>query len=54
MANRFHTTCFCHNCQRDIDSFGIATHRAMHKRKKEKVKITMANGTWEWDYREKG
>lgn len=36
--------CWCHNCQRDIHYMGIATHRAMHKRRKERVEITMVYG----------
>ncbi|GAB2572846.1 hypothetical protein [Leucobacter ruminantium] len=43
----------CHNCDRFIRSHGIARHRAMHRDRKERVTITLANGTWVWDYTER-
>lgn len=39
--NRF---CFCHTCNRAINSYGIARHRAMHRSKKEYCEITYSDG----------
>lgn len=44
--------CYCHTCGRSYHYLGIAGHRAAHRRRRELVKITMASGTWSWDYRE--
>lgn len=36
--------CRCHTCKEWYDALGIASHRAMHRRKKEKCTITYSNG----------
>lgn len=36
--------CYCHTCDKEFNSFGIARHRAMHRDKKEDCKITYKNG----------
>ncbi len=46
-----HGDCYCHICEKEFDSMGIAGHRAMHRRKKEYCKITYTNGlTYEHDF----
>jgi hypothetical protein len=46
-----HGDCYCHTCERDFDSMGIARHRAMHRDKKEDCKITFTKGdTWFYDF----
>jgi len=44
--------CWCHTCHKGFKSLGIARHRAMHRDKGEKCKITYSSGdtyTHEWD-----
>lgn len=36
--------CYCHTCDKEFNSLGIARHRAMHRDKKEDCKITYKNG----------
>jgi hypothetical protein len=36
--------CVCHTCERQIGHMGIASHRAMHRRKKEDCDITYNDG----------
>ena len=36
--------CTCHTCGKDFHHQGIATHRAMHRDKKENCRITYADG----------
>jgi len=44
--------CYCKTCDRDINSLGIARHRAMHRDKKESCIIMYSGGdTYEHDYR---
>lgn len=43
---------YCHNCKRWIGSKGIASHRTAHKRRHERVTITLKAGTFVYDYRE--
>jgi hypothetical protein len=35
---------YCHNCDEWFNYLGIPRHRAMHRDRKEKVKITYTNG----------
>lgn len=35
---------YCHRCKRYFHRLGIMRHRAMHRDKKEQVKITYTNG----------
>ena len=45
--------CTCHTCVKDFHHQGIATHRAMHRDKKENCKITYTNGeTYVHEYAE--
>ena len=37
--------CYCHNCDKEFNSLGIARHRAMHRDKQEDCKITYKDGT---------
>lgn len=47
-------SCYCHECQKYYASLGIARHRAMHRDKKEKCKITYSDGSIiEFDYSDK-
>lgn len=42
---------YCHNCKKHFHKLGILRHRAMHRDRKEKVKITFTNGeTYVYDY----
>jgi hypothetical protein len=44
-------TCYCHTCKKDFHFFGIARHRAMHRKRKEYCKISYTNGdTYEYLY----
>lgn len=36
--------CYCHTCDKEFNSLGIARHRAMHREKKEDCKITFKDG----------
>lgn len=36
--------CYCHTCDKEFNSLGIARHRAMHRDKKEDCKITFKDG----------
>ena len=36
--------CYCYNCDRWFHYFGIATHRATHKRRGEICKINYTDG----------
>ena len=43
--------CYCHTCGRAFHHFGIASHRAAHRRRGEDCKITFSNGkTYVWKY----
>jgi hypothetical protein len=43
--------CFCKTCNKDIHHLGIASHRSMHRRKKEKCLIIYSTGRMiEHDY----
>lgn len=37
--------CYCHTCDKEFNSLGIARHRAMHRDKKEDCKIIYKDGT---------
>ncbi len=37
--------CYCYRCQRQINSMGIARHRAMHRDKKEDAEIMYKDGS---------
>ena len=37
-------SCYCHKCKRYFHPLGIMRHRAMHRDKKETVKITFSDG----------
>ena len=52
--NRNHgPTCYCHTCRRWFDPLGIASHRAMHRRKREDCTIMFTAGdTYTWKYSE--
>ncbi len=43
---QYHTIdkCYCHTCEREIGHMGIASHRAMHRRKPEDCDITYNDG----------
>ena len=36
--------CYCHTCNKDYHYLGISRHRAMHRDKQEKCKITYTHG----------
>lgn len=36
--------CYCHNCMKYFHYLGINRHRAMHRDKKERCKITFTYG----------
>jgi hypothetical protein len=44
--------CYCYNCRRPIHYMGIATHRMMHRRRRELVRIRMSRGIYTYDYRD--
>lgn len=45
-------TCYCHTCDKNLHSLGVATHRAAHKRRKENCEITFTNGeTYKYDFK---
>lgn len=47
-------TCYCHTCEKEYKSLGIARHRASHRDKKEDCKITFSNGdTYSYNYSKK-
>jgi hypothetical protein len=44
--------CYCHTCDKYFHYLGITRHRAMHRDRHEKCKITFTHGdTYSWDYR---
>lgn len=43
-GSKSNAECFCYNCDRWFHYLGIATHRAMHRRKQEKVEILYSSG----------
>lgn len=43
MNNRF-ALHYCHKCKKEFHWLGIARHRAMHRDKKERIKVTKPNG----------
>lgn len=43
----------CLNCDRSIQSMGVAGHRAMHRRRKELVTMRGNGIEYTWDYRER-
>ena len=45
-------TCYCGTCKKLFHFMGIASHRAMHRRKKEKVFIRYTKKWFEHDFRE--
>jgi len=48
--------CYCYTCKKEMNSLGVARHRAMHRDKKEKCRIQMSDGntyTWNYDQDEK-
>lgn len=52
MSSSYHT-CYCETCKREIQSMGIARHRAAHRDKKELCIIQYSTGKRkEHDYRE--
>jgi hypothetical protein len=36
--------CYCHTCDREFHSLGIARHRAMHRERREDCKIQYSDG----------
>lgn len=36
--------CYCHTCDKEFNSLGIARHRAMHRDRQEDCKITYKDG----------
>lgn len=36
--------CYCHTCEKEFNSLGIARHRAMHRDRQEDCKITYKDG----------
>ena len=43
--------CHCFTCKKDIQSLGIARHRAMHRDKKQDCTIQFTHGdTYTWRY----
>lgn len=36
--------CYCYACNKSIASLGVASHRAMHRRRKENCTIRYSNG----------
>ncbi len=36
--------CYCHTCEKSFHYLGIASHRAMHRTKKEDCEITYTYG----------
>lgn len=36
--------CYCHTCDTELNSLGVARHKAMHRDKKEDCKITYKDG----------
>ena len=36
--------CYCHTCDREFHSLGIARHRAMHRDRSENCKILYSGG----------
>lgn len=49
-------TWYCENCHKSINSYGLAMHRKMHRKRKEFVKFRVWSGLnieiWTYDYRE--
>lgn len=45
MSRNYEKGCYCFNCKKDFNHLGIMRHRAMHRDKKEKVKIMYGDGT---------
>lgn len=46
--------CYCHTCGAEYHTLGIASHRAMHRRKNEDCTITFTSGnTFTWRYSKK-
>ncbi len=44
--------CYCHTCNEWYHYLGITGHRAGHRHRKERCKITFTHGdTKSWDYR---
>jgi len=44
-------TCHCYTCNKDLHYLGVATHRAMHRRKREDCRIGFTDGrigVWEF------
>lgn len=39
-----HANCYCHTCQRWFHHRGIASHRAVHRRREEECKIRYSTG----------
>ena len=37
-------SCYCWSCDKDFHPLGIMSHRTIHKKKKEDVKISYTNG----------
>lgn len=51
MASERLKDCYCHNCKKHYHHLGIMMHRAMHRSRGEKVKITFSMGdTYEYDF----
>ena len=44
MSSTRDKNCFCHTFDKDFHYLGISRHRAMHRDKKEKCKITYTYG----------
>lgn len=45
--------CYCHTCKKYYHHLGITRHRAMHRDKRERCKITFTNGdTFEYNFDE--
>lgn len=43
--------CYCHNCKRYFQPFGIPSHRAVHRRRQENCTITYSHGqTYEHNF----